>query len=391
MSISAIQTPKLNNHLNGFKAALSKSFSHWSVDRYGRLISGFLISIFLLMSMYNPYWNLGALVVSLSLVLTSISDKCIVHDFLIQLGAKDREDIFLSGGKLKQVLKSEKIEVRDEIEKKHQIKEKKRSATSQALWVLKEEVEIGSPKWEISEKINFRISVASNRVDREKVYQLSQKVYGQCGYSSQDRNKLFVNSDDARPDTITFLAEDENGNSVASISVVSNVHGDIPCQKIFKDELSELNNQNKKMVEITRLVVDESYRNSRNLIKNLMNFVYIHAYKNLASDHMLIEVNPRHVGYYKRLLCFEVIGDSKPCGRVQGAPAVLLKLDLGKAEEKIIAGRNTTARVGRKTLYNYFVLEMQEAYIGDFIRESSRPMSVDEMCYFGVEHELVLA
>lgn len=48
----------------------------------------------------------------------------------------------------------------------------------------------------------------------------------------------------------------------------------------------------------------------------------------------MIEVNPRHVEFYRRMLGFEMFGAERLCNRVN-APAVLLRLDLSYARQQI--------------------------------------------------------
>lgn len=51
-------------------------------------------------------------------------------------------------------------------------------------------------------------------------------------------------------------------------------------------------------------------------------------------DDLYIEVNPRHVGFYRRALCFQVAAEERICPRV-GAPSVLMRLALRDLSEKI--------------------------------------------------------
>jgi len=51
-------------------------------------------------------------------------------------------------------------------------------------------------------------------------------------------------------------------------------------------------------------------------------------------DDVFIEVNPRHVSFYRRTLCFKVAGEPKECPRV-GAPSVLLRLTIADLTNKI--------------------------------------------------------
>ena len=83
-----------------------------------------------------------------------------------------------------------------------------------------------------------------------------------------------------------------------------------------------------------------------------MTFIYGHNIHR-ATD-FLIEVNPRHMLFYQRMLGFELFGEEKICPRVN-APAVLLRLDLAYADEQIVHyGGQGSAVVGVKSIYPYF-------------------------------------
>ena len=58
-------------------------------------------------------------------------------------------------------------------------------------------------------------------------------------------------------------------------------------------------------MEVTRLAIGEKYQRSRTLLVRLFNFIYVFARRIKGFDDFVIEVNPRHVNYYRRLLIFE--------------------------------------------------------------------------------------
>lgn len=71
----------------------------WSVDRWGRLLAGASTLLFAGLALaHHPWWTLGAVAVGGNLLLTSITDHCPLHDLLIRLGAREREDLFYPGG-----------------------------------------------------------------------------------------------------------------------------------------------------------------------------------------------------------------------------------------------------------------------------------------------------
>jgi hypothetical protein len=63
--------------------------------------------------LHNPLWLAGNLLTAVILIVTSLTDRCVLHDFLIRLGVKEREEIFLPGGALRpevqDALKSHKV------------------------------------------------------------------------------------------------------------------------------------------------------------------------------------------------------------------------------------------------------------------------------------------
>jgi hypothetical protein len=78
---------------------------------------------------------------------------------------------------------------------------------------------------------------------------------------------------------------------------------------------------------------------------------------------LLIEVNPRHEGFYRRMLGFELFGAMRGDPRI-GAPAVLLRLNLEHAQSEIarLGGNPDLASVTR-SLYPYAFASREEVLI----------------------------
>jgi hypothetical protein len=74
----------------------------WSVDRWGRLLAGSGILLMTVLSIvHHPAWLMGTLLASANLIITALTDRCPVHDVLIRLGAREREDVFFPGGSVR--------------------------------------------------------------------------------------------------------------------------------------------------------------------------------------------------------------------------------------------------------------------------------------------------
>jgi hypothetical protein len=84
----------------------------------------------------------------------------------------------------------------------------------------------------------------------------------------------------------------------------------------------------------------------------------IHGY----SDYV-IEVNPRHVNFYKSMLGFAVIGAERACSRVE-APAVLLRLAMSEMRDNIARWGGLMEQHGEvRSFYPYFFPEKDETGI----------------------------
>jgi len=73
---------------------------------------------------------------------------------------------------------------------------------------------------------------------------------------------------------------------------------------------------------------------SRAVLAAIFHIAYIYAHRIRACTDLLIEVNPRHVRFYRAMLGFEKYGQQRMDPRVS-APAILLRLDLSHAEAQI--------------------------------------------------------
>jgi hypothetical protein len=123
------------------------------------------------------------------------------------------------------------------------------------------------------------------------------------------------------PNLFTFLAYDE-GIVVGTVGVRLDSRKRLTADDLYPEEMAGLRTQGKKLCEFTRLAVD-SESASKPILAGLFHTAYLYASVISGCTHAAIEVNPRHVNYYRRALKFDVIGPERMNKRVM-APAVLL-------------------------------------------------------------------
>lgn len=198
------------------------------------------------------------------------------------------------------------------------------SAVSQILRVLHEKTEnVAAYRLE-----GFAFSVANKPEDLTRCYSLAYQEYYKKGYVKEHvPNKMIISEHDSDKETLVVMAKDENQKIVGTLSIVVDGMRGLPCDELFFDELVKLRQNGSRIAEVVRLAISDEYKNSKEILVGMFNLVCNYV-KNIAKcSDLIIEVNPRHVKYYQRLLLFKVISEEKECKRVEGAPAVLLCLN----------------------------------------------------------------
>lgn len=261
---------------------------------------------------------------------------------------------------------------------------RRQSAVSQVLRAITDGMSQGLTSWDMSgDDAQHTMLVANDYATRRRAYALAHRIYHGCGYVP-DSEGVIVSPYDLDPNTLTLLAVDANGRDTATITLVFDSPAGLPSDEIYGVELNGLRKQGRRLVEVTRLAIDEDHQRCKTLLVRLFNFIYIHAYRVMGFDDFVIEVNPRHVSYYRRLLSFDQVGPERACPRVHGAPAVLLRLDFHVAEREIRRCRANRDQLGERTLFPHFYSWLEAGAVAEFLARGRKAMSAQEAQRFGL-------
>lgn len=200
----------------------------------------------------------------------------------------------------------------------------------------------------------FKIRDANSSSQRGSAGILVSKMYATRGYHGT------TTATDDSSNRITLAASDHD-RTIGTLTVSFDTDNGLLVDNIFQEEADTLRKAGNSLCEFTKLAVDTT--RSKRVLASLFHVAYIFAYLLKGCNLVLIEVNPRHVRYYQRMLGFKVIGPERLNLRVN-APAVLLCLDFRHAQEQIekFAGKADTAE-GERSLYPYFFSIAEEAGI----------------------------
>ncbi len=216
---------------------------------------------------------------------------------------------------------------------------------------------------------------ANTLQDRRRAWRLAYETYFAKGYSPAAGDGCWYGRHDARPETQTLLSE-RKGRAVAALTTVFDSSWGLPADEIHGPALQALRAEGRRLCELVSLVHSERGRHGAEILNQLFRIAHINArYVHGATD-LAITVNPRHVFYYKQVLLFEQLGDAAPCPRVEGAPAVLMRLNLLTAAERY--RRRYSHRAGEKNLYTFFFVDRFEE-IQAWVRRLHGPLSYPDL------------
>lgn len=190
----------------------------------------------------------------------------------------------------------------------------------------------------------FHIRLANSAGRREAASVLIRKMYGWRGYAYEPS----IHHD---PNKVTLYVE-TGGVLVGTMSLCLDSAFRLPADDNFGDKLDELRKQGRRLCEPSRLAIDTGA--SKRVFASLIHISYLYSHRIHCYTDYVIEVNPRHVMFYKRMLGFSDFAGERPCSRV-GAPAVLLRLPLSHMGEQIRRWGGLMEQHGEeRSFYPYF-------------------------------------
>jgi hypothetical protein len=216
------------------------------------------------------------------------------------------------------------------------------------------------------ERSNFQIRFAPF-VALDEGTALVDRLYSRRGYKS------WINSGAAPSDRITLQARSDNG-VFGTLTLSFDGCDGLAADALYRSEIDAYRIAGARVCEVTRLAIEPEW-GTKEVLGALFHVAYVVARVLRGASDAFIEVNPRHVSFYQRMLHFRRAGECRMCARVD-APAVLLHLAVSHMREQIglYGGRREEAR---GSLYPYFFSVDEERGLARRVltpQTSSRPL-----------------
>ena len=227
------------------------------------------------------------------------------------------------------------------------------------------------------------LKLAETKEELEACFKLLHDAYVRVGFMTPDDSGMRVTIYHALPTTTTLLAKYDD-RIVGTLSLIRESPLGFPLQKIF--DIEAIRRAGGNIAEVSALAVDRRFQATGGMILfPLMKFMYEYATKFFDTRHLVIAVNPRHIGLYESLLFFKRLKQN-PVDHydfVNGAPAVGAHLDLSSAAAIYL--KYYDHKAPEKNLYRYFTaLRMPNIVFPDkrFYTTNDPVMTPDLINYF---------
>lgn len=206
------------------------------------------------------------------------------------------------------------------------------------------------PQDEKIEQQFFKIRLAHSIGRVSSASMLVQRKYAGRGYAVDNLQKT--------PERITLMAFQDD-KVIGTLTLGLDSPKGLLAEDLYKAEISTLRQAGRKVGELTKLAADQTHA-SKLVLASLFHIAYIYGHVMQGYTDVVIEVSPRHVAFYKRMLGFVELGSERMCGRVN-SPAVLLRLELEYVDQQIelLGGKGENAQ-GERSLYPYFFARKDE-------------------------------
>ena len=190
------------------------------------------------------------------------------------------------------------------------------------------------------QKDDIGIRLADGREQVDQVGMLVTRMYRRRGY--------LVPVTETRPEDAIWQVTLEacyRNQTVGTLTVNLDSPLGLRAEELYADEIGRARARGARVCEFTRLALDAEDCSMRALAC-LFHLGFIFAYRIHQASDLFIEVNPRHVPFYRRKLGFEQVGTQKVCPRVN-APAVLLHKKLAVLADEIVRYARPDAPSGK--------------------------------------------
>ena len=235
----------------------------------------------------------------------------------------------------------------------------------------------------LADSLDF--GLATDRPTLEQAFRLQHDQYVAQGYMDAHPSGWRLSLHNALSATRVFVARC-GARVVGTMTLIADSRLGLPMDEIYTDELRSLRGERASLAEVSALAMDPEYQSSGvPILLRLVRMLVIYAAQTVSD--LCIAVNPHHAAFYRKAFHFQDIGGLKRYGKVNGAPAIALRLDLAPARSVMRELREGHRMINK--LYEFlFHPANVEAVTTRLVKDSRRAIPLEQRVeHFFSRHE----
>jgi len=212
---------------------------------------------------------------------------------------------------------------------------------------------------------DYCLKLAETEEEYQGAYHVLHDAYVDVGYAEQRQTGLRVTKYHALGTTYTMIVTHQK-KVVGTCSLIARGEFGIPMDSLLSSTDNET--QQPGAVEVSSLAVEKSNRNKGEILFLLVKGVWLMCGEYLKQRTMYVVSNPETLPLYEGVLCFDKMNEKviSHYSFVNGAPAVLLRLNIEDVEPRYSAAYNHKADM--KNLFKFIMSSQRGGTDYDFVQ-----------------------
>ncbi len=194
-----------------------------------------------------------------------------------------------------------------------------------------------------------KTKLVETREELEEALRLVYRKYNIAGFQKKNRSGMRINFHNLLPTSYTLIRKNSS-RIEGTLTVVREYQSRLPSSELFAEEIEQVRHKNSLLCELSGLAINTTtFKSSKTTLLSLFKAAFILGFDLLGCTDFCMMINPSHCNFYRNEMQFERIGPVRYYGKVNDAPAILLKMDLLTCEQLFLEKK--------PRLHDYFFLQ----------------------------------
>jgi len=197
---------------------------------------------------------------------------------------------------------------------------------------------------------------------RDKIQEVEELVYTKYKEKKFCSDRMDVQKSLRKKNKITLGIYEENMLCATLTLAFDMPEKKLPSEHLYKEDIDAFRMQGHKIVELTKL---SSVAGKEDALYFLFILSFMFTQKVLYTD-MIALIEPHHLFYYRSKFNFEILGQEKKDFKAEGAPSLLIGLDVKNAIKDVLFHKNKRRnQILLLTLMNTEFISQYKSFIID--------------------------